>query len=136
MTGDELVKLMRDPAMKHAVYKAARRHTRSIEDIEEYMDDAWMRIADCDSGKDEEYYATQAFRAINAAYMRKRYVEGKKPHFLNGNSKKGIEKPPRDSIELGRGRYLLIKHDKLKTDSGKPVNPPYHRIVVVQREAK
>ena len=116
MTGDELVKLMRDPAMKRAVYKAARRYTKNIENIEEYMDDAWMRIADCDIGKTVEYYTIESRRAVRAAYDRKRYwsVGKNKAENPNGISESPIPKRvPKNAAPLGRGRYLVMKPEKL-----------------------
>lgn len=114
MTGERLVELMQDKHMCRAVYKAARRYTKCPEDIEEYMDDAWMRIADCHEDKADAYYELQAKRAIRAAYQRRYRVYAEKPRNVNGISERPISKRiPRDALPLGGGRYLKYKPEKL-----------------------
>ena len=116
MTGEELVSLMQDRSMSRAVYKAARRYTKCPEDIEEYMDDAWMRIAEAEANRDPEYYQRQAQRATHASWKRKYRagVDKKATPNVHGISESPMqEKPPRNAINLGRGRYLKIKPEKL-----------------------
>ena len=116
MTGEQLVGLMRDNHMRRIVHRAARRYTKCPEDIEEYMDDAWMRIADCHPDKSAEYYERQARMAIRAAYQRKRYWSVKEipDKNLNGISESPTPNVvPKNAIPLGRGRYLKYKPEKL-----------------------
>lgn len=114
MTGEELVALMRNKAMSRAVYKAARRYTKNPEDIEEYMDDAWMRIAECHAGLTHEYYVTQARLGVKASYDRQWYVRKKNTEIPNGISESPKSKRiPRNALALGRGRYLKYKPEKL-----------------------
>lgn len=112
MTGEELVALMRDRSMSRAVYKAARRYTKNPEDIEEYMDDAWMRIAECHADKTHDYYTRQARRAVHASYMQKWRVHTEKAQNVNGISDSPKSRP-RNALDLGRGRYLKYKPEKL-----------------------
>jgi len=118
MTGERLAQLMIDPHMKAIVHKAARRYTKCPEDQEEYMQDAWMRIAGCDDDKSDEYLETQGKLAIKASYYRKRYsnVQKEIPQNLYGISVRTVPKRvPRDALALGRGRYLLRKPEKLSS---------------------
>lgn len=117
MTGERLVELMQNKRMKQVVYKAARRYTKCPEDIEEYMDDAWMRIADCNDDKTDEYYERQARLAIKASYYRKRYagsVQKTERRNLYGISESPkCKRIPRNALPLGHGRYLHYKPEKL-----------------------
>lgn len=118
MTGEELVALMQDKTMRRAVHKAARRYTKCPEDIEEYMDDAWMRIAECHADKTSEYYEAEAKRAVKASQMRRlreRWGDHKKPSdIVVGISESPKSKRiPRNALKLGRGRYLQYKPEKL-----------------------
>ena len=114
MTGEQLVGLMRDKHMRRIVHRAARRYTKCPEDIEEYMDDAWMRIAECHADKTPEYYANHARRAVHASYMQRWRVHAEKAQNVNGISESPTPNVvPKNAIPLGRGRYLKYKPEKL-----------------------
>lgn len=87
MTGAEIATLMQNSELKRAIHKIARRYSKRIEDIEEYIQDAWLRIAACEEG-DKDHYCKEALRAIRNAYERKRYVVGKKKRKIpNGSNR-------------------------------------------------
>ena len=115
MTGEQLVQLMQDPDLCECIHRIARRFSKCIEDQEEYIDDAWLRIAEKPQDKTQEYYEHEAFRAIDAAYHRKRYanVEKKNPENLNGISENRVKKLPKDAIHLHGNKYLNPTPEKL-----------------------
>lgn len=114
MTGERLAQLMMDPRMKRIVARAARRYTKCIEDQEEYIDDAWVRISKCHDDASDEHLEREARRAVNAARMRRAYVQKKPVENLHGISEDCIKKYKRsDLMPLGRGRYLVLKPEKL-----------------------
>jgi hypothetical protein len=118
MTGAELAALMLHPPVRRVVVRAARRHSKSIEDQEEYIQDAWMRIAEHPDGMEASYYGLVAYRAINAAYKRRArmVVDTAPPPNVHGISSRTIHKRiPRDAVPLGRGRFLVRRPEKLSS---------------------
>lgn len=102
--------------MRRAVHKAARRYTKNTEDIEEYMDDAWMRIAECHADKTSEYYEREMHRAVRASYQRRYRVYADRAENVNGISESPKSNSiPRNALPLGRGRYLKYKPEKLSS---------------------
>jgi hypothetical protein len=114
MTGERLAALMIDKRLNAALAKVARRYSKDIQDQEEYIQDAWIRIAEQQDDMSLEYYENQGRLSIKAAYYRKRYgnVQKKTSDNLYGISDRTI---PRDAIPLGRGRYLCPKPEKLSS---------------------
>jgi DNA-directed RNA polymerase specialized sigma24 family protein len=70
MTGDEFVATWADRELRQYVVDQARRHSKNPEDQEDYIQEAWMRIAEADANKTEAYYEDEAYRAIHAAWKR------------------------------------------------------------------
>jgi len=113
MTGEEIAVLMTRECMRQELSKHARRYTRRIEDQEEYIQDAWIRIATLGGGMTNEYYGEQGRKAIVASYWRRRRsVSINASQYANGISKETIF-IPENAIDLGRGRYLLREAEKL-----------------------
>lgn len=48
----------------------ARKYTRQLEDQEDYIQEALIRLSRCQPGGTEAYYRKEIKRAIRAAYMR------------------------------------------------------------------
>ena len=138
MTGSKLAELMIDTNMMRMVAKAARRMSRRVEDQEEYIQDAWVRIAKCPDDSSIEHLENEARRGIKAAQMRrlreKWGYHKKPPENVAGNSIGGPINRLK-YIELGRGRYLKRDHEHIKKDNGGAVSPPFHIIRVVSSEA-
>ena len=110
MTGQSLAELMRDDGLKAALAKHARRYSRNVETQEEYIQDAWERIANERGGLSVDHYEEEGRKAIKATYDRSRYHVRKKTT-QNPNSKgEGI---PKTAIPLVRGRWLDTKPEKL-----------------------
>ena len=113
MTGTELTILMKNGKLKHAICKHARRYSSLIEDQEEYIQEAWFRIAQQDNGLGLEFYEKEALRAIRNTYERYRYSVGKKkPQNPNGNSIEG-KRDSRKYLDIGRGKYINKKYETL-----------------------
>ena len=113
MQTHELIELMGRGDMHRAARSAARRFTKCPEDIEEYLSDIWMKIANEPPDKTDEYYKARMKQAARAAYMR-RYRSGDVYMDVNGISEKPIAKRiPRNAICLGHGKYLKYKPEKL-----------------------
>lgn len=108
----DLIELMRDPKYVHEARRAARRHSSSAEDQDEFISDAWLRLSKCECGKTSEYYLSQIRKAIHASWKRSyRERVDTNVHGIS-ESPKSI---PRDAIALGRGRYLKYKPEKLSS---------------------
>jgi hypothetical protein len=108
MTGEELARLMENEYMQGALAKHARRYSKSIEDQEEYIQDAWLRISQKPGDKTFEYYEEQGRKAIHAANMRKWRVHAKKKRNVNGISVTGkdTKPPPKRAWYLGFYRWF------------------------------
>jgi len=119
MTGEELAKLMVNDAMKAALAKHARRYSKRVEDQEEYIQDAWLRISGLHDDKTFEYYEEQGRLAIKASYYRE-WRAGHKP-IVHDNNKANVygyseghsKKPPHDSIQIDHNKYLKRKPERL-----------------------
>jgi len=113
MRMEYLMLLMTDPLMVRCAEKAARRYTKNTLDREEYVSDAWVRLAELPSDRTAEFYQEHIEKAIRASYQRKRdrgqsYVKKS----LNGISREP-KKIPRDAVSLGRGRWLRTEAETL-----------------------
>ena len=117
MTGERIAELMRDPHMKRAMARLARRYSRCPEDQEEYIADGWMRIAVCQDDDSMDALEQEAFRGIRNAYQRRRYdtdVAKKPAPNSNGISVDHASNYRRsDLIPLGRDRYIVRTPEKL-----------------------
>lgn len=120
MTGEELARLMVNDAMKAALAKHARRYSKRVEDQEEYIQDAWLRISGLHGDKTFEYYEEQGRKAIKVSYelkRRKRWrewsVQQKSAEMLHGYSEGHSQKPPHDSIQIDHNKYLKRKPERL-----------------------
>ena len=115
MTGEQIARLMVDPALKRALAKSARRYSKCVEDQEEYIADAWCRISEQPGDMSITTYAEHGARAMMASYQRGRYarVEKKSGQNLNGIGRRAITAKPRDAIYLGERRYLNRKPTRL-----------------------
>lgn len=113
MEGMEIAKLMMDSELKAALAKHARRYSSNVEDQEEFIDDAWIRIAEKREGMTMEYYEDEGRKAIQAAYMRNHYrVYINSTENVNGISERPAQ-IPKNAIPLGNGRYLCPEPEKL-----------------------
>ena len=118
MTGQRLAELMMDPHIKRVVARAARRYTKCVEDQEEYIGDAWIRIAGCEDDASVESIEHAARRGVKNAYDRRRYMSVRKIEAVNPNCI-SVDHPSnyrrRDLLPLGRGRYLVRTPEKLSS---------------------
>ena len=71
MTGEQLAELMIDDGMKAVLAKHARRYSKRIENQEEFIQDAWLRIANQDAGLTHGFYGEQGRKAIYASWKRR-----------------------------------------------------------------
>ena len=108
MTGKYLAELMNNSKLKHAISKHARRYSSRVEDQEEYIQDAWLRISKQEEGIGLDLYSDEARRAMNAARMKKERnsVHKKTPKNVHGNGIREI-RDPRKYVELERGKYIV-----------------------------
>ena len=108
MTGKYLAELMNNSKLKHAISKHARRYSSRVEDQEEYIQDAWLRISKQEEGCSIDHYAEAGRKSIISAYWRKRRNDVSKdtPRNANGNSIREI-RDPRKYVELERGKYIV-----------------------------
>lgn len=115
MTGEELARLMVNDAMKAALAKHARRYSKRVEDQEEYIQDAWLRISGLHGDKTFEYYEEEGRRAILASWQRARRsrVYTEKAQNVYGYSEGHSKKPPHDSIQIDHNKYLKRKPERL-----------------------
>lgn len=119
MRGEYLAKLMQESWLCEELAKHARRYSKRVENQEEYIQDAWLRIAEHQENMDLEYYAEQGARAINAARMRKSrklsVVHKKKVYSVHGISVTGkdAKPPPKRAIKVYDNKYLDPKHETL-----------------------
>jgi len=115
MTGSKLAELMIDTDMMRMIAKAARRYTKIVEDQEEYIQDIWIRLAECPDDSSMDHLEVQAQRAVKAAYYRKwrANVHAKKTPNVYGISEDHISNYKRsDLMPLGRNRYLVLTPEK------------------------
>ena len=96
MEGLEISKLMLDKGLKGLLAKHSRRYSSCIEDQEEYIQDAWIRIATLKADMAQEYYGEQGRKAIVTAYWkrRRRRVSNK-----NGKNANGISVTEKDAVK-------------------------------------
>lgn len=119
MTGEELSKLMRDKWLCAELAKHARRYSKRVEDQEEYIQDAWLRIAKEPGGKELHWYSDEGGRQMRRSYQNKRYdVRKQNGYISNGISVTGKEvkkkaKLPRGAIHLYRNKHLDPKPETL-----------------------
>jgi len=119
MTGERLAKLMMDSYMKEEIAKIARRYTSDIQDQEEYIQDAWLRIAESGDDRTNDFYLQEALRAIRNHYQRKRYslnVVKITPSNSNGISEGMYKKQvPKNARHLYGNKYLITTPQKLSS---------------------
>ena len=73
MTGEDWVRLKEENScLRQYIMQQARRHAWSIEDAEDYVQEAWLRLLQQRAGQSDDYYRRQAYNAIHAAYERER----------------------------------------------------------------
>ena len=110
MNGSELSDLMRNGELKAQLLVHARRYSKNTETQEEYIQDAWLRIANERGGLSIDHYEEEGRKAIKAAYYRGRYrVQKNKAENLYSKG----EGVPKTAIPLVRGRWLDTKPEKL-----------------------
>jgi hypothetical protein len=113
MDGAEVAELMKNSCLNNELAKHARRYSKRIEDQEEYIQDAWLRISQHDAGKTVEYYEEQGRKAIVASYWRRyRNVSKKGRQNANGISVTGedAKPPPKRAIHVYANKYVDSKH--------------------------
>ena len=117
MEGLEIARLMNNRDLKSRLATHARRYSSVIEDQEEYIQDAWLRISTLNADMENEYYGEQGRKAMKATYDRRRYhVRKEKPRNPNGISvtEKDIKKKiPDRAIRLERNKYFDPTHEML-----------------------
>ena len=117
MTGSELAELMKDKALKHAIAKHARRYSRIVENQEDYIQGAWLRISREENGLSLSDYSYVAAKSIQAQYRSNRRAEGldvykKQPLDVHGNSKREV-RDPRKYVAIERGRWIVRQPETL-----------------------
>ena len=71
MTGEGFYKLWTDPEFSAYVYKIARKHSRNKEDIQDFKQQAALKVDEkCQDDCSMEMAKKIAFRAIHAEYMK------------------------------------------------------------------
>lgn len=83
MTGEECVKLFHNLELRDYICRIATGRSKSQEELEDYVQECWLRIwKDGHGDKDIEYYKKLARKAVHAAYMREwRYKRHIRSHF-------------------------------------------------------
>lgn len=76
MTGEEFVRLYEDTDLRQYIVDEARRHSKRIEDQEDFVQEAWLRISQLEPDRTLEHYCEEAYRAIHAWYERARRRKG------------------------------------------------------------
>lgn len=114
MTGAELAGLMNNKSLNHAISKHARRYSSLVEDQEEYIQEAWLRISKQESGKEISFYENESRKATHALWKKvyRSRVDIKSGGNVHGNSIRG-KWNPKKYISLGRGRYLKKERETL-----------------------
>ena len=106
---------MADHELRSDLFRHARRYTACIENQEEYVQEAWTRIAQCPDDFGNNYYSEEGRKAIQAAYMREyRRVYGEVPTNVNGigeGTRKNIVPP--GAVHLYDGKWLDIGPEKI-----------------------
>jgi Ni/Co efflux regulator RcnB len=117
MTGKRIAELMMDGDVKQMIARVARRRSRCIEDQEEYIADAWVRISEkCEDDSTIETIEHEAGRGIHNAFRRGRYVTMKDAAKRTYTGESLTEtKVPKDALPLERNRYLLRKPEKMSS---------------------
>lgn len=117
MTGEKLVELMGNSELKEELAKHARRYSKDIEDQEEYIQDAWLRIAEHPDGRDLEYYAEQGRKEVYNSYHKQYRKDVAIKNDKNGNgistTGKDAKPPPKRAVNLYRNKYLDTKYRTL-----------------------
>jgi len=115
MTGEQLADLMTNDYLKGSLARHARRYSKRVEDQEEYIQDAWIRISQQPGDKTLEYYEEQGRKAILASWQkaRRQRVYTKKPRNVYGDNEGKSKKPPRNSVQIDRNKYLMQKPHRL-----------------------
>ena len=72
MTQVEFVRLYNSTSLTNYVGVQARRHANNPDDIDDFKQEAWARIALLSSGCSTDTVGGEAYRAIHAAYERER----------------------------------------------------------------
>lgn len=73
MSGEEFMQLWGNTELRQYIVDQARRHSRSIELQEEFMQEAWLCISQCEyGGRTSDYYEGVALRAVQKLYQRER----------------------------------------------------------------
>lgn len=73
MSGEEFMQLWGNTELRQYIVDQARRHSRSIELQEEFMQEAWLCISQCEYGcRTSDYYEDVALRAVQKLYQRER----------------------------------------------------------------
>jgi len=71
VTGEDWVRLRDENiCLGRYIQQQARRHAWSLEDAEDYIQEAWLRLLCEPADMDEDYYRRRAYQAINTAYKR------------------------------------------------------------------
>jgi hypothetical protein len=119
MTGEYLAELMSNNELKGILAKHARRYSKRVENQEEYIQDAWIRIADEPDGRTIEHYGEQGRKAIKASYdrywysVRKKTIANPNGISVTGKEIKKKAKLPRSAIHLYRDKHLDTKPQTL-----------------------
>lgn len=73
MTGEEFMALWGNLELRQYIVDQAKRHSRNAELQEEFVQEAWMCISECERGcNTAEFYEVVALRAVQKLYQRER----------------------------------------------------------------
>ena len=89
MTTEEFMGLWADIGIRQYIVDQARRHTRSPELQEEFIQEAWFCISLCEFGcNTTEYYQLVARRAVQKLYQRERRYKGNERRVIDEYSQR------------------------------------------------
>jgi hypothetical protein len=72
VTGEEFMTIYGDTALRQYVIDEAKRHSKRLEDQEDFVQEAWLRLSQLEPDRTLEHYREEAYRAIHAIYERDR----------------------------------------------------------------
>ena len=70
MTTEEFMALWNDTELRQYLVNVTKAFTRDKALQEDLLQEAWLRISQCDRDKTSDYYKAQGFRAMDTAYRK------------------------------------------------------------------
>lgn len=70
MTGEEFMELWNDTELRGHLIKVCKAFTKNMTIQEDLLQDAWLRISQCDAHKHSDYYKSQGFKSMDNSYRK------------------------------------------------------------------